>query len=125
MPKTVKIGRRIVPLVKGKSIGIFEGGRKGIQEKGTYCFWTAVCLSKDKTRGITGRAASNLDAGERFRRMEKESKTAATASDRKAYKKLWKILQLVLYVRPANVSEVINWLNGHTEDAEYLRRLKL
>jgi len=122
--KTVKIGKRIVPLVKGKSIGIFDGGRKGKQEKGTYCFWTAVCLSKDQTRGITGRSTLNFDAGERFRRMERESKTATTASDRKAYKKLWKILQLVLYVRPANVVEVINWLNGHMEDAEYLRRLK-
>lgn len=112
-------------MVKGKSVGVFKGGRKGAKEKGAYFFWTAVCLSKDKTRSITARAISNLDAGERFRRMEKESKTASTANDRKAYKNLWKILQLVLYVRPANVGEVLNWLNTHMEDAEYLKSMRL
>src|SRR5258706_13429929 len=99
MAKTVKIGKRVVSLVEGRSVAVFKSGRKGVKEKGTYYFWTAVCLVKKDIRGITGRAISNLDAGERFRRMEKESKTAGSADDKKAYRKLWKMLQGVLYVR--------------------------
>ena len=124
MAKSVKIGKRAVPLVRGRSVGVFSAGRKGEREKGTYYFWTAICLQNKETRGITGRAMKNLEAGERFRRMFKEAKTAETSANRKAYKKLCKLLQIVLYVRPANVKEVTNWLTGHGDDAVHLKSLR-
>jgi len=124
MAKSVKIGKRTVPLVKGRSVAIFSAGRKGPQEKGRYHFWTAICLQDKEERAITGRALHNLDSGERFRRMERESKTSKLSADRKAYARLWKTLRFVLYVRPANVREVTNWLASHIDDAPYLKSMR-
>jgi hypothetical protein len=121
----VRIGTNLVPVVKGKSAAFFSAGHWGPQEKGLYYFWTAVVLHNGQaTSSITGRALSHLDAGARFRMIGKETKIAATAADRREYKKFWKTLQTVLYVRPASVMEVSRWISTHESDAKHIKTLK-
>lgn len=122
--KTVTIGSKKVPLVEGKTVAYFSSGEHGEREAGEYCFWAAVCIVGKKATPIFGRALSNLDAGERFRRIGKETKSAPTAADRKVYSKHWKMLKTVVYVRPATVIEVSKWLVGHEADAEFLKSVR-
>lgn len=122
--KLVQIGNKKVPVMDGGTMAVFSAGRAGPQEKGTYRFWTAVCIVGKKEQTVFGRALVKLDAGERFRRIGLETKSAATAADRRAYTKFWTYLQGVVYVRPATVIEVASWLYGHGEDAIHLKSLR-
>ena len=123
--KNVRIGKKSVPVIDGKTIAKFSAGREGKKEAGIYHFWTAHCIKKRLTPVVFGRALSKLDAGERFRRIGLERKSAKTAADRKAYAKHWNMLEGVVYVRPATVMEVTRWLITHEEDAIYLKSLRI
>ena len=122
--KKVRIGNNRVPVVDGKTVAVFSAGRMGKEEAGVYHFWTAICIKKKQMPTVFGRALSKLDAGERFRRIGVEQKTASTASDRKAYSRMWQTLIGVVCVRPSTVKEVTKWLDGHEEDATHLKSLK-
>ena len=123
--KSVKIGKRTVPVMNGKTVARFGGGARGIQDKGIYQFWTAICLNSRTHYHLEfGRAFTKFDAGERFRRMEKERKTALSSDARKDYRNAWKHLKNVIYVRPSDSSEVATWLKSHDEDARYLKLVR-
>ena len=122
--KNVKVGKRVIPVMEGRTVAVFSAGRAGPSEKGIYHFWTAVCIDKKRTKEICGRNLIKLDAGERFRRIGKETKSASTAAVRRAYKKSWTVLQGIVYVRPTTVMEASRWLATHEEDAIYLKSLK-
>ena len=125
MKRKVKIGKATVPVIEGRTEAYFSAGAWGKGESGTYLFWAAVYLKEDGTTGaVRGRAYEHLDAGERFRRIEKEMKSSKTKEDRAAYRDCWKKLQTVICVRPATPFEVADWLVRHQSDAPYLTSLK-
>lgn len=114
-----RIGKRLVEVKPGQSRVIFTAGARGKHERGVFLFWTAV-LEKGPYKGrskVFGRARSTLSPGDRFRRTQKEITTAETASDRKAYARIWEKLAYVKYVRPSNKTEIIEWMRTHKEDS--------
>ena len=121
---TVRIGKKIIPVVIGFTKAIFSAGRQGEMEKGAYNFWTAVYLDRKNVKEIYGRARTKLDAGDRFRRMEKEMKLKTnSAAGRREYGRMWALLKNVVYVRPATWEEVCRWLLSHEDDAEYIKSI--
>jgi hypothetical protein len=122
--RKVRIASSLVPVVDGVAAGTFASGEHGKREAGVYHFWTVICLERGAQAKVTGRALKFNDAGERFRRIGGEQKTARTAADRKAYRRLWKRLQCPLYVRPATAAEVGHWLMTHESDAVHLTALR-
>lgn len=123
---TTKIGARRVPVAPGATVAHFSSGRLGRKEAGVYLFWTAIfCVGRGSNRsGVFGRAKAGLAPGERFRRMEKEMRTASSKEDRAAYRRMWRKLQRVVEVRPSKPNEVARWLSSHEEDAQFLKRLE-
>lgn len=124
---TTKLRTRIhgktVFVVPGKTAATFAGGEHGSGEKGIYHFWQAVCVQGRGFRTITGRARKHLPPGERFTRIFKEQASAKDAATRKQYAKLAKTLTNAIYVRPANVAGVAEWLTSHASDAKHVKRL--
>ena len=121
-----KIGSKRVPVQKGETVAYFAGGAHGEHEAGDFLFWTAVCqrTPRCKARPIIGRSLRGLgDPGERFRRIFKETTSAGTLADRRAYKRAWKVLQHVILVRPANPMEVARWLSTHATDACFVKKI--
>lgn len=122
---TTKIGARTVPVLPGATVAHFSSGQRGPKERGIYLFWTAIfSVGRAKRSGVSGRALAGLSAGERFRRIKKEMRSAASKEDRAAYSRMWRDLQRVVEVRPSKPAEVARWLSTHPEDATFLKRLE-
>jgi hypothetical protein len=106
MRTTTEIAGRDIPIEPGELITIrFSGGRAGKSEAGAWEFWTV--FNDDK--GFAGRCLQARDPRERFRRMEGV----------RGYEDPWKVAASAKGIRPSTNQEVIDWLNGHKEDARF------
>lgn len=119
---TTIIGGRLLKVKPGKTVVEFTSGEHGIRERGKYAFWTVILDKKmaGKQR-LIGRARVALDPGERFRRMEREMVDCESPSDRKIYRKFWRMMKHAKYIRPATKREVDRWMNSHASDAKYAK----
>jgi len=124
-----RIGRHRIP-VKGihPTLATFVAGARGLQERGHYCFWTAVLKRPvRRERTCTARALVLLPAGERFERMGREMLTARPKAAREIYQWWWQAAfqrgANVAYIRPATRAEVGRWAATHGADMQHAVRL--
>lgn len=109
------------------AVRYFSSGAHGRKEAGLYAFWTVVLNRKGKNR-VWGRALTSLPPGDRFDRMRKEMISAKSKKAREAYRRIWqeviKAGKLIRYIRPSTEKEIRKWMDGHSSDAKYAKRVK-
>ena len=121
MNVTIMVGKYIVPIHNFLFLSIvtFSRGAHGKEERGDFAFWTIV-LKRGKRRRIIARALCVRDAGERFRRIGIEARSAKDADDRFIYAGLWRAMgagKNIKFIRPATLHEIKRWMGSHKADA--------
>ena len=92
------------------SLVTFTDGARGLQEAGRYAFWTGVLqVEIGGEQGYTVRSRDHLRPGERD----------AVPTDDPHYDDVRQGLRDCLFVRPASLSEIESWLQGHRKDAAF------
>ena len=107
MSRSTVIATRLVPLLDGELVTLqFSGGRGGEDEAGLWEFWAAI----DAEAALTARCRVGSDPGERFRRMEHAT----------GYEQPWAHASRCVALRPSSLKEVLGWLKGHRDDAQFV-----
>lgn len=111
------------------SLVTFASGQHGKKERGDYGFWAAVFKKAvGKKRKVWGRTLAHVDAGDRFRRIQKEIMVAPDKEDRKIYKNLWETMvggKNIAYIRPCTEREIKRWMATHLSDAKHVARISV
>lgn len=112
----VKVGKYAVSVVGADrpTLVRFRNAAKG--KNGVFSFWTAV-LKKGATRKIWGRSQVGMSAGDRFDRMERQSRGEVPKEDQVIYGRMWAMMNKganISHIRPTTHSELFRWLNSHS-----------
>lgn len=123
MTETTKVGKHTIEIRNFRFLSIvtFRKGAHGKEERGDFAFWTAKFKRvRHGKRRVICRAWVVRDAGERFRRICEEMRSAKEPEDRAVYGRLWAAMgggANIAYIRPSTVKEIKLWMCGHKADA--------
>lgn len=111
-----KIGKKQIPVIKASEPTLvrFRNAAKG--KNGVFAFWTAV-MKKGQRKALWGRSQVGMDAGDRFDRMNRQSRGEVPKEDQAIYAQMWQMMKAganVAYIRPSTEKELLRWLNGHS-----------
>ena len=98
------------------SLVTFTNGARGLQEAGRYAFWTGILrVENGVENGYTVRSREHLRPGERD----------DVPPDDPHHDDVRQGLRDCLYVRPASLSEIESWLQGHRTDAAFATEVEV